>query len=51
VAYAYEHHCNCYLTKPSEAEEFLEKVRAIETFWFTLVVLPRRSFQGRSQAR
>ncbi len=41
VAYAYEHHCNCYLTKPADAEEFLEKVRTIEKFWLTLVRLPR----------
>ena len=40
VAYAYEHHCNCYLTKPADAEEFIKTVQAIETFWLTLVRLP-----------
>jgi two-component system response regulator len=40
VTYAYEHYANCYLTKPADVEEFLKKVRAIETFWLTLVRLP-----------
>lgn len=37
---AYGLHANCYLTKPVEVDEFLNKVRSIEDFWLTLVRLP-----------
>ncbi len=37
---AYEHHVNCYITKPVDFEQFLKVVQAIENFWFTVVQLP-----------
>ena len=37
---AYEHHANCYITKPVDLEQFLRVVRSIEDFWFTVVRLP-----------
>ena len=33
-------HANCYVTKPVDFERFSDVVRAIETFWFTVVSLP-----------
>jgi chemotaxis family two-component system response regulator Rcp1 len=40
VIRAYDLHANCYLTKPSEVDEFLSRIHAIEDFWLTLVRLP-----------
>ncbi len=37
---AYGLHANCYVTKPVDFERFSDVVRAIETFWFTVVSLP-----------
>jgi CheY-like chemotaxis protein len=37
---AYEHHANCYVTKPIDMNKFLEAVRSIEDFWLTVVRLP-----------
>ncbi len=40
VLKAYEYHANCYITKPVDLEKFLDVVRSIEDFWFTIVRLP-----------
>jgi CheY-like chemotaxis protein len=40
VAGAYEHRANCYLAKPSELDEYLDVVRAIEAYWLSCVALP-----------
>lgn len=37
---AYKLHANCYLTKPIQMEDFLQKVRSVEDFWLTVVRLP-----------
>jgi len=37
---AYKHHANCYLTKPIQMDDFLRKMRCVETFWLTVVRLP-----------
>ncbi len=37
---AYGLHANCYLTKPIDLNDFIEKVRSIEDFWLTMVRLP-----------
>ena len=37
---AYKLHANCYLTKPIQMEDFLQKVRSVEDFWLTVVKLP-----------
>ena len=36
----YQLHANCYISKPLRLGEFVEVVRAIEHFWFTIVTLP-----------
>jgi chemotaxis family two-component system response regulator Rcp1 len=33
---------NCYVTKPVDIEQFLQVVRSVEQFWFTIVTLPGR---------
>jgi len=37
---AYDHHANCYVTKPVDIDKFMEAVRSIEEFWLTVVRLP-----------
>ena len=39
---SYSLHANCYVTKPLGLDQFLQVVRSIETFWFTIVQLPSR---------
>lgn len=36
----YNLHANCYVTKPVDLGQFMEVVKAIEDFWFTIVKLP-----------
>ena len=36
----YEHHANCYITKPVDLDQFSAIVKSIEEFWFTIVKLP-----------
>ena len=40
VLKAYNLHANCYVTKPVNVNEFIDKVRSIEDFWLTIVKLP-----------
>ena len=37
---AYKLHANCYLTKPVQMDDFLNKIRSVEDFWLTVVRLP-----------
>lgn len=37
---AYNHHANCYVTKPIDLEQFIKVVKSIEEFWLTIVKLP-----------
>jgi two-component system, chemotaxis family, response regulator Rcp1 len=37
---AYQLHANCYITKPVRLQEFLDVVKAIDTFWLEIVALP-----------
>ena len=39
---SYKLHANCYITKPVDLHQFLAVVKAIEDFWFTVVVLPKK---------
>lgn len=40
VLRSYELHANCYITKPVGLDPFMETVRRIEGFWFSVVKLP-----------
>jgi two-component system, chemotaxis family, response regulator Rcp1 len=37
---AYNLHANCYITKPVNLGQFVEIVKNIQDFWFTIVKLP-----------
>lgn len=36
----YDHHANCYITKPLDFNQFIEVTKSIEDFWLTIVRLP-----------
>jgi len=36
----YDLHANCYITKPIDLDQFLNVVKAIESFWMSIVILP-----------
>jgi chemotaxis family two-component system response regulator Rcp1 len=38
---SYQHHANCYITKPVDLDQFLKVVKTIDNFWLTIVKLPR----------
>lgn len=38
---SYNLHANAYVIKPIDLDRFIEVVRAIESFWFTIVKLPQ----------
>jgi two-component system, chemotaxis family, response regulator Rcp1 len=40
IMQSYKCHANCYILKPVDLNQFLEVVRSIEDFWFTIVKLP-----------
>lgn len=37
---SYHLYANCFITKPVEFTKFMDVVRAIEDFWFSIVTLP-----------
>ena len=37
---SYEHHANCYISKPVEINEFISAVTSIENFWLNIVTRP-----------
>jgi two-component system, chemotaxis family, response regulator Rcp1 len=39
---AYNHHANCFITKPVDLNKFFEVVKMIEDFWITIVRLPTK---------
>ncbi|MDO9438738.1 response regulator [Hydrogenophaga sp.] len=41
---SYDLHANCYMTKyPVDLDSFIEVIRSIDRFWFSLVSLPPKS--------
>lgn len=41
VLQAYKRHANCFVTKPSELQEYLQTIESIERFWLTCAKIPR----------
>ncbi len=41
----YNHHANCYITKPVDFDRFFEVIKTIENFWFQIVKLPPRAYE------
>jgi two-component system, chemotaxis family, response regulator Rcp1 len=38
---AYDLHANCYITKPVDLEQFLNAMKLVRDFWFTIAKLPQ----------
>ncbi len=38
---SYQHHANCFISKPVDAEEFVKAIRELEIFWFNIVKFPK----------
>ncbi|MFA0961450.1 response regulator [Roseivirga sp. BDSF3-8] len=38
---SYQGHANCFITKPSDFDQFEKVIEAIENFWFSIVKLPK----------
>jgi two-component system, chemotaxis family, response regulator Rcp1 len=43
VMKSYRLHANCYITKPVDFGSFAKVIQSIESFWFTVVSLPKRT--------
>jgi len=43
IVESYRMHANCYIRKPVKFGEFIEIVKSIEDFWFSIVTLPPKS--------
>ena len=40
IVKSYDLHANAYVVKPVELNRFIDVVKAVDSFWFTVVVLP-----------
>ena len=40
---AYELHANSFISKPVDWQQFVNVIRFIEEYWFTVVKLPKRT--------
>jgi len=40
VLHSYDQHANCYIVKPVGFENFVEAMKSIRQFWFSIVTLP-----------
>ncbi len=41
ISTTYSNGANCYITKPIDLQGFIEIVKSIDDFWFTIVKLPK----------
>lgn len=46
IVKAYNLHANCYVVKPLDFTCFVEVIRSIRHFWFTIVTLPSEAENG-----
>lgn len=42
IVRTYDRHANCYITKPVDFDQFINVVKSIESFWLSVVKLPRK---------
>lgn len=43
ILLSYQYHVNCYIRKPLDLQQFMNVVKQIESFWFTIVTLPPKT--------
>jgi CheY-like chemotaxis protein len=42
IVRSYNSHANCFITKPIDIDQFMDTIKIVEDFWFTVVKLPSR---------
>src|SRR5579863_6483275 len=42
IVRSYNLHANCYVTKPVDLDQFIEVIKSINDFWFSVVKLPQK---------
>ena len=42
IMYSYQHHANCFITKPVDLNKFMDMVQKLNDFWITVVQLPNK---------
>ena len=47
VLQSYDQHANCYIVKPVGFENFVEAMKSIRQFWFSVVTLPPEEYDGK----
>lgn len=45
IARSYALNVNCYIKKPVDLDQFIDVVKAIDSFWFSVVTLPPRGME------
>lgn len=50
VMKSYHNHANCFITKPVDMEKFLEVIRAVKNFWFSIVTHPKVHQNAKKQS-
>ncbi len=48
VLQAYDRHANCYIVKPVGFDNFIEAIRSMQDFWFSIVTLPSEVENGQN---
>ena len=48
VIKTYEHHSNCFISKPVTMEDFEKVIKTVEDFWFLIVRLPQAENEKRT---
>ena len=46
ILHSYNLNANCYITKPIDLDQFINVIKAVESFWLTIVTLPPRQNNG-----
>lgn len=41
---AYESHANSFISKPADFDQYVEALRTLRDFWFSVAMLPRNGF-------
>lgn len=43
IFFSYQNHANCYITKPTDIDEYSRVLLSIENFWLSTVKLPKKA--------
>ncbi|MES2893465.1 MAG: response regulator [Bacteroidota bacterium] len=43
---SYQGHANCYISKPTETDQYFDMVKKVENFWVSIVDLPKTNHHG-----